>query len=249
MCVSRELIVVNKYYWTEEEINLLKTHYPTSISTEELLKLLPRRSYSAIKTIAKKLGIKRGKHIPLTKESSSRHWSKKEIEILKENYHKIPDQELLNLLPGRTILGIKHKAKKLNLGFKEMNRGNPWKNKPWTEAEKQILIQYYPILPNEELLDMLHDRTLVAIKTMARKLGVIRDKHTWASKSYGRPWKKDEIAVLKANYGKVPDEQILELLPHRTLEAIHKAVRNYCPKAANRKNSKKNCVLTSSTRE
>lgn len=45
-------------YWTQKEIEILKEHY-TYASKEELLELLPKRSWHAIQNKALKLGLKR----------------------------------------------------------------------------------------------------------------------------------------------------------------------------------------------
>lgn len=47
------------------------------------------------------------------------NWTKEEEQILKEKYFIVSKdkEELQKLLPGRTLIGIRHKARKLGLYF------------------------------------------------------------------------------------------------------------------------------------
>lgn len=55
---ARELGLHREDYWTQEEIEILKEHY-TYGDKEEILELLPRRTWRAIQNKARQLGLKR----------------------------------------------------------------------------------------------------------------------------------------------------------------------------------------------
>ncbi|RLE64019.1 MAG: hypothetical protein DRJ47_08645 [Thermoprotei archaeon] len=55
---ARSLGLHRQDYWTKEEIEILEQHY-TYASKEELLELLPKRTWNAIQNKAKQLGLKR----------------------------------------------------------------------------------------------------------------------------------------------------------------------------------------------
>jgi len=52
-------------------------------------------------------------------------------------------------------------------------------------------------------MKFLSNRTLVAIKARAQKLGLKRGKHTWASVGRYKPWRKNEINLLRKNWNKM----------------------------------------------
>lgn len=86
-------------YWSDEEINILKT----SITLEEAISKLPNRNYNMIIDKSNNLGI------------NWTSWSEEEINILYENYSILTMYELLELLPKRTLQGIYVKANRMNL--------------------------------------------------------------------------------------------------------------------------------------
>lgn len=208
--------------WTKEELSLLKKHYPGPTTNDELLALFPTHSFVAIKTKAKVLGVKRGNYIPSSKEYTVRRWTKDEIDVLRLYYHSIEDKDLLNLLPGRTLMGMKHIVRKLKMGNKEFkfHGGNPW-----TNTEDSFLIENFCRLPNEELMDFLDSRTLVAIKARAQKLGLKRDKNIWASVGPYRPWKQPDIDILSTNWNNVSLEKLSELIGHVTPQGLRKQAK------------------------
>ena len=56
--MSRLGIKRDDFYWTEEEIDILKNNYNYDCDVHELSKLLPNKSYDSITTKARKLGLK-----------------------------------------------------------------------------------------------------------------------------------------------------------------------------------------------
>lgn len=211
--------------WTDEEFEIVKKYYPSSISNDELMEFLPGRTFQAVKTIARTLGVMRGFYNPAVKSPHSRRWTKSEIAILKKNYMARTDQELLELLPERTIMSIKHAARKMGFPAKEPELSIVSKSTSWTENEKHILYDYFPTAPNEELLDLLPGRSIFAIKTMARKMGITRGKNVWASTKKFNPWSEEEVQLLIDNINKVTFAQLCELIPGRTADAIWKRAK------------------------
>lgn len=119
--------------WTQEEINILKDNYKFgNICNTE--KLLPNRTYKAITTKAKKLGLK-------TKE----YWSNKEIEILINNYEKCSLDEIMLLLPNRKRHGIIAKAISLNLTNKIIL------DTRFNEKEKEFVLINYNNMTDKEM--------------------------------------------------------------------------------------------------
>lgn len=49
----------------------------------------------------------------------------------------------------------------------KMSRLRKNKTKPWTTAERQILVDYYKIIPMEQLLEMLPERTAGSVRGQA----------------------------------------------------------------------------------
>ena len=209
--------------WSEEELILLKKHYPSQTNNEELLALLANHSFVAIKAKAKVLGLKRGNYIPSCKEYTVRRWTKDEIEILRLYYNSMEDKDLLILLPGRTLMGMKHIARKLKLGVNSellFKRGELW-----TNSEDTILSKNFNLLPNEELMKLLPDRTHCSIKARAQKLGLKRDKNTWSSAGANKPWKQKEIDTLSKDWNNLSLENLSKLIGNRTEEALKKQAK------------------------
>lgn len=76
--------------WTDEEIQFLFKN-PTMSLADLALEL--GKTVDAVKTKRSRLGIKREQMKP---------WTADERRILQLNYSKVPKEELLELLPGRT---------------------------------------------------------------------------------------------------------------------------------------------------
>lgn len=211
--------------WSDEEIELVKKYYPSELTNEQIVALVPGRSYMAIKTLAKNLKLRRGKILPDKKQTNSRRWSKQEIEIVKEHYCSKNDSELLRLLPGRSRLSVKHIVRKLGMLPKCQKLSISSKSTEWTETEKYILSVSFPIMPNQELQGLLPGRSMFAIKTMARKLGIKRAKNVWATAGKYSPWKEDELDILRNNLNKVELSELIKMLPERTASAILKKLQ------------------------
>lgn len=95
----------NNTPWNEREIAVLRELYADA-SREQILSLLPGRSYNTICRKASKLHIRR---------SVEGEWSDRELEILIRDYPLRKARHLLPLLPGRSLASIYRKARELSL--------------------------------------------------------------------------------------------------------------------------------------
>jgi len=95
--------------WLESEIDILRNHC-NCLSKEQLLNILPHRTWISIKRKALRLNLNM---------KSLNYWSDKEIQILKEKYSILSKKEILSLFPNRSWISINHKVK--NIGIKKRN--------------------------------------------------------------------------------------------------------------------------------
>jgi hypothetical protein len=94
-----------------------------------------------------------------------RRWSSAEITYLVSNHGKMTRAEIATCL-GRSLSAIIHKIQRLKIAKKPAL---------WLEKEKQILREFYSVLPREELLQLLPYRSWKAVKEKASLLGLKRD--------------------------------------------------------------------------
>lgn len=107
---------------------------------------------------------------PYALRSAGCNWTLEEIRILKENYHSSPKEELINLLPRRSLDAIIVKGKKMGL------RRNATKvffenRKAWSTQEIKLLRDNFGSIDCKKLADNL-GRTLYAVYKKARRLGL-----------------------------------------------------------------------------
>ena len=84
--------------WSNEEIEIIKKYN----NKEDLIRLLPNRSWDSIRKV-------RSKIVPENVKSCVK-WSKCEINILINNYENMIKEDLMSLLPGRSWDSIKLKS-------------------------------------------------------------------------------------------------------------------------------------------
>ena len=103
---SKYHISVESYYWTDEDIKLLKDNYNNLHGhSDNYIKLFNGRyTYDAITTKAIKLGI-----------TQNREWTKDKIDILKSKYPYILPDEMIQYLPNRNKNSIILKANQLGI--------------------------------------------------------------------------------------------------------------------------------------
>ena len=150
--------------WSEEQIQNLKTYYPTT-EWEELLELLKPFDKDGITHKASDLNIKR---------LLNSEWSEEDIDILKEYYGEKSTKQLVILLPHRTESSIVTKGYKLGLESRIR----------WSDEDIEIFIKEYSIKTNKELANIFN-RTHTAIMGEAMKLGLKKnlDEHLYRTYS------------------------------------------------------------------
>lgn len=98
--------------WSEKDLETLRELYPKMTLVDLHNGPLKHKAISTIAETAKRLGIPR--HQPLGGHNQP-CWSPDEEQILKDNYRKIPMDELMKLLPGRSELAIETRAQRRGL--------------------------------------------------------------------------------------------------------------------------------------
>lgn len=181
-------------------------------------------------------------------------WNEKEINFLKENYHKLGVKELSKVL-NRSMNAIYIKLSELKI--------SKWN--VWTEEEEKLLIQKYEISTTNEIMGLFPRHSLGSINKKADKLGLIRKnislKPSWSDEekeklknfvsdgydddkisvflNRGRAavssirrkicretfeWSENEINILKNNYN-LTNKEICKLLPNKTISQISKKIK------------------------
>lgn len=149
---------LNSYFWTKEEIKILRNNY-SKLETEELIKLLPNKNHNSIYLKASRLGLVKGTR-----------WSNKELSLLKSIYPTMSKKQILEKLPNRTWNAILRRVNELGLK-KEIKE-----SKTWTDDEILFLKQWFRRASDEFLMDMLPDKTWTAIIHKASRLGLLRER-------------------------------------------------------------------------
>lgn len=137
--------------WTKEEDDIIKKYYP--IEGENIKRRLNGRTYAAIKTRARRLGV-----------FYKNRWTKEEDDILRK-YYPIEGVKVIERLENRTENAIKARSSSLRLEYIDKR----WD--AWTKEEDDIIRKYYPT-EGTKVVEMLKNRTAIAITTRARNLGV-----------------------------------------------------------------------------
>lgn len=114
--------MVNENEWTDEEFEILRKYYKDDIN--KVVEMLPNRTYKAITTKAKRLGIK-----------SREFWSEEENELMKKYYPIMPIDDVLKYFPNRTRVSIITHAIHLNLQSYDYNL--------WTKEEDEYILSHW----------------------------------------------------------------------------------------------------------
>lgn len=172
--------------WTDEEIQLLKEHYPND-SWDNILSFIHREKGNII-TKASKLGIVRNS------PNKKIEWSDEEVEILRGVYLTTRLEDIPRLhLPNKSKDAIIRKMGELRL----------LKSKPWTQEEIEKFIKLYPNTDNKELCKIF-GRTKNAIINESQKLNLYKSNR----------FTEEDIAFIRNNYLKMSDFEIGEILGH-----------------------------------
>lgn len=114
------------------------------------------------------------------------------------------------------------------------------KDQLWSEDEIRLLKKFYPsTITNEKLLKKFNKRSLSALAHKASKLGIKRGNYIPENRE-GRRWTLDEINMVRAFYGQVDDQWILNFFPNRSIAGMKRIVQKYRPKKKRKKVFSKN---------
>ena len=91
-------------FWLDEEIEILRSNYPSK-TKKEMLSLLPHKSQSSIMHKAHRIGISKTFYF----------WNDDELRILRDNWATKSRPEVLALLPNKDWCSVRHKAFDLHL--------------------------------------------------------------------------------------------------------------------------------------
>ena len=158
-CAKRNNIKFQRDSWNGREDEILKKMYPSK-PKEEILNNL-NRTWAACIGRAHILGIKR----------DFIWWTKEEENKLKNIYLDNSWDFLLKEFPDCTKTAIRAKANELGM-VKVPN---------WTKEEDEILIKHYELDDKETMLEKI-DRSWLAIKIRAAKIGLTRKWNYWTEK-------------------------------------------------------------------
>lgn len=147
---------MNAMYWCLDDVEILKKNFG-KIKYKDMTNLFSKyRSIDEIKRKAISLGL-----------TSSRQWSKEEIQILIDNYPNKPINEVMDMLPDRTKSSILGQARTQNLkSFYYLSR-------KYTQNEEIYLAENYLTKTNKELAEHL-DRNESGIAQHLRALKLYR---------------------------------------------------------------------------
>lgn len=206
--MSRPSSPPRKYaVWTLTELKLLERHFHSMTWGELQQRYFPKRTVSAVKRMAGKLG--------LTKYSAQREygqapWTGEELRFVAMHFPALKAPEIQRrYLPHRSPIAIRAAAKKLGLRAFETHI--------WTEEDEALLRHYYPQGGPELVQQYLPERTVEAIRARACAQGLrhVRrgDGQKWDN------WSEEELARLKQHRHLSADE-LAKLFPHRPRSAV-----------------------------
>ena len=105
----------------------------------------------------------------------------------------------------------------------------------WSDEEIRLLNKFYPsTITNEKLLVKFPNRNLSALAHKACKLGIKRGEYLSEDRQ-GRRWTLDEINMVRAFYGQVEDQWILDFFPNRSIAGIKRIALKHRPKKKRKK--------------
>lgn len=103
---------------------------------------------------------------------SLNYWTPDECEIVRQHYPAGGSAEVLKLLPNRTLKAVQGQARRLGL---------PMRAKNWPAEHDELLRQHYRARGGLVVAEMT-GRSVVAVQTRARILGVRADRAAEASR-------------------------------------------------------------------
>ncbi|AYU97894.1 hypothetical protein ACPUEX_21915 [Enterobacter vonholyi] len=141
--------------WTEEEKDIIRTHYARGEGITRVMTLLPGRTRSTIFAMAAALGV-----------TSARSWSREELRILKA-YYTTEGTAVSRRLPGRTPEAVKIKAHERGLTF--CGDGLQGRQRMW-QPEELALLKANLHLEQSRLARLFPGRSLMSVKKARERL-------------------------------------------------------------------------------
>lgn len=126
--------------WTDEEKEILRTHWPTA-SQDELIDLLPGKSWVSIRGHGKATGIER--LAPPKRSKSPRPFTAEEDELVRRFYAGEIDKAEATQT-GRSLMAIYARSSKLHLGHRDYSPSWEWVEKGATAATEGYLSKQEP---------------------------------------------------------------------------------------------------------
>lgn len=150
-------------------------------------------------------------HITSSKKvkKTSYFWSKEDTDYLINNFGKESYEEMSKHMNRR------HNSNAISIKAAKLGLTTP---QEWSDEEKNILLNYYSILPKEEILKKLPNRTEASIVCMGMKLGV--KSYAYLLNTYSDA---DRQFILE-NADKMSDLEIAEKL-HKTVPGVQEQRR------------------------
>lgn len=190
---------VPRVNWTDEEDKILKDNYP--LLGVEAFKLLPNRTEASCKDRCYTLGLKIESRSAFKRNSLK--WTSEEDDILRVNYNSIRcDADVEKILPGRTYMACKGRAKQLNISKTPSI---------WTQEEDDVIRNNYTKAGAKKIMHLLPGRTERAIRKRANDLGL----------NAGRSYSVEEDNIIISYYPSIGTE-VVSMLPGRTKAGIVK---------------------------
>lgn len=144
-------------YWTDKDREIVKEFYLDS-NINDIYELIGyRHTIDAIQTLAFKE----------FRYSKNKNWSDEEDRILTECYSVLPIEKVLELLPNRTLEGVRNRAKKFRL------ISNYRISTYWTQEENEFLFNHWQILSDYEISKILNKNEM-SIKDRRNLLGLYK---------------------------------------------------------------------------
>ena len=141
--------------WSEAEMEIIRHHYSRGVEAEELTRLLPGRSVSAIFSRAEAIGV-----------LSGRFWREDELRVLKDQYPLL-GKEVAQQLPGRNEVSILIMAGRLGL---KKSRESLSGFRPWSDEEWVLLENNMHLSVAEQQATLFPDRTNRAVEKARERL-------------------------------------------------------------------------------
>ncbi|ECD9612265.1 hypothetical protein FNZ18_23345 [Salmonella enterica subsp. salamae] len=140
--------------WTEEEKNIISTHFAAGDSITRIMGLLPGRTRGAIYLMKDKLDAR-----------SARRWSEQERQILAQ-YYPEEGMAVADRLPNRTRVAVRQTAYVMGLSLPDSEIRHVQK---WSEEEQKRL-EAHQCLPLTELTALFPGRSQQSVRKARMRL-------------------------------------------------------------------------------